>query len=57
MKKVREKGWKGKEKGRTVINVDYLHGGNLGDHLHIYELSNVITMKMLLFTTKKEIFT
>ena len=58
MKKERRKDGRGRRKEDSVINVDYLHGDNLGDHfLHIYELFNVITMKMLLFTTKKEIFT
>ena len=57
MKNRRRKDGRGRRKEEPGINIDYLHGGNLGDHfLHIYELLNVITMKMLLFTTKKEIF-
>ena len=57
MKNGRRKDGRGRRKEESVINIDYLHSGNLGDHfLHIYELLNVITMKMLLFTTKKEIF-
>ena len=46
MKKERRKDGRGRRKEESVINVDYLH-----------ELFNGITMKMLLFTTKKEIFT